>query len=96
MSFYLMIKKRFSILLFIFVVSGCSSDSKDRKEYIEQCMYPYKAIKTAVRSEESCSCTYDTIREQYGKPFFNQSITNEDDQKRLDFARGYASGKCGI
>jgi len=77
------------------VLSACSStDAKDRKVYIEQCMYPNSAIKTAVSSEESCGCRYDTIREQYGKPFFTVPVTSEDDIRRLDFARGYSVGKC--
>ena len=77
------------------VLSACSStDSKDRKAYIEQCMYPNAAIKTAVENEETCSCRYDSIREQYGKPFFTVPISSEEDQRRLDFARGYTVGKC--
>ena len=87
----------FSILavLFLPVLSACSStDTKDRQAYIQQCMYPNAAIKTAVRSEEFCTCTYDSIREQFGKPFFIVPITSEEDQRRLDFARGYTVGKC--
>lgn len=77
------------------ILSACSStDSKDRKAYIEQCMYPNAAIKTAVESEEACSCRYDSIREQFGKPFFTVPLTSEADQRRLDFARGYTVGKC--
>ena len=77
------------------ILSSCSStDAKDRKAYIEQCMYPNTAIKTAVASEEACACRYDSIREQYGKPFFTIPITNDEDRRRLDFARGYTVGKC--
>lgn len=88
--------KSLSILAIIITqtLSGCSSEAKDRKAYIEQCMYPNKAIKMAVRSEASCGCRYDSIRETYGKPFFNQPITTVEDQKKMDFARGYTVGKC--
>ena len=87
----------FSLLavLLLPVLSACSStDAKDRQAYIEQCMYPNPAIKTAVESEESCTCRYDSIREQYGKPFFTVPVTSEEDQRRLDFATGYTVGKC--
>jgi hypothetical protein len=60
----------FSLLavLLLPTLSACSStDAKDRQAYIEQCMYPNPAIKTAVESEKSCTCRYDSIREQYGK-----------------------------
>ncbi len=82
-------------VLILPILSACSSiDTKDRKAYIEKCMYPNAAIKTAVASEESCSCRYDSIREQFGKPFFTVPITSEEDKRRLDFARGYTVGKC--
>jgi hypothetical protein len=88
--------KSFSILAIIIAqtLSGCSSETKDRKGYIEQCMYPNKAIKTVVETEAYCGCRYDTIREAYGKPFFNKPISTEEDQKKMDFARGYTVGKC--
>ena len=92
-----MIIQTFSMLAVFLLptLSACSStDSKDRKAYIDQCMYPNAAIKTAVESEEACACRYDSIREQYGKPFFTVSITNDEDRRRLDFARGYTVGKC--
>ena len=77
------------------VLAACSStDAIDRKAYIEQCMYPNTAIKTAVENEEACSCRYDSIREQYGKPFFTVPIISDEDKRRLDFARGYTAGKC--
>ena len=87
----------FSMLavLLLPVLSACSSaDAKDRKVYIEQCMYPNAAIKTAVESEATCSCRYDSIREQYGKPFFTVPKSNDEDRRRLDFARGDTVGKC--
>ena len=85
----------FAVLL-LPILSACSStDSKDRQVYIEQCMYPNAAIKTAVRSEQTCSCRYDSIREVFGRPFYTVPITSEDDKKRLDYARGYTAGKCG-
>ncbi|MEN4981930.1 hypothetical protein [Acinetobacter modestus] len=88
--------KSFSILAIIIAqtLTGCSSETKDRKAYIEQCMYPNKAIKMAVDTEASCGCRYDTIRKAYGKPFFNKPIETEEDQKKMDFARGYTVGKC--
>jgi len=88
--------KSFSILAIIIaqILSGCSSEAKDRKAYIEQCMYPNKPIKMAVDTEASCGCHYDSIRQVYGKPFFNKPITNQEDQKKMDFARGYTVGKC--
>ena len=82
-------------ILFLPVLSACSSaDAKDRKIYIEQCMYPNAAIKIAVASEEACACRYDSIREQFGKPFFTVPIISDEDKRRLDFARGYTAGKC--
>ena len=48
----------------------------------------------AVDTEASCGCRYDTIREAYGKPFFNKPIETEEDQKKMDFAKGYTVGKC--
>lgn len=87
----------FSLLaaLLLPVLSAClSADAKDRKAYIEKCMYPNAAIKTAVESEESCTCRYDSIREQFGKPFFTVPISSDEDKRRLDFARGYTVGKC--
>lgn len=87
----------FSLLatLLLPILSACSSaDAKDRKAYIEQCMYPNATIKTTVESEESCACRYDSIREQFGKPFFTVPITSDEDKRRLDFARGYTVGKC--
>ena len=87
----------FSILavLLLPVLSACSStDSEDRNTYIEKCMYPNAAIKVAVDSENYCACRYDSIREQFGKPFFIVPITDEEDIRRLDFARGFTAGKC--
>ena len=89
-------RKAFRVLAVVIAqtLSGCSSETKDRKGYIEQCMYPNKAIKTAVETEAYCGCRYDTIRQAYGKPFFNKPISTEEDQKKMDFARGYTIGKC--
>ncbi len=82
-------------VLLLPIVSACSSaDTKDRKAFVENCMYPNAAIKIAVNSEQSCTCRYDSIREQFGKPFFTVPITTDEDKRRLDFARGYTVGKC--
>lgn len=86
----------FMSVILLPVLSACSSsEDRDRKAFIEKCMYPNKAIKTAVYTEKSCTCYYDTIRKAYGKPFFNKPITTEAEQKRMNYARGYTLGACG-
>ena len=50
----------FMSVILLPVLSACSSsEDRDRKAFIEKCMYPNKAIKTAVYTEKSCTCYYD-------------------------------------